>query len=540
MRRHVFAAALLVAGTTSAGAVEPPVFVDVTAASGVDHTYTGGWEYFVGGGTAVFDCNGDAYPDLFLAGGSSPSRLLVNGSTKGGIVRFVPASALPDGLDNVLGAYPLDVDGDGKLDLAVLRLGENHIYRGEGGCRFSLANDAWSFDGGNAWSTGFSATWEKTRNWPTLAVGNYVDRDQPGAPWGTCSENRLYRPAAGTYGFSNPHALEPGYCSLSVLFSDWNRSGVQALRISNDRQYYRGGQEQLWTIEAGKPHLFSKREGWRKLKIWGMGIASRDVTGDGYPEYFLTSMGDQKLRSLDGPPRRPSYRDLAHQSGVTAHRPHTGNDVLPSTGWHAQFDDVNNDGFVDLFIAKGNVEAMQDFARLDPNNLLLGRPDGTFREAASQAGVDSISKSRGSALADFNLDGLLDLIVVNREAKAQVWRNAGFGTPDRPGPAGNWVALKVEQPGANRNAVGAWIEVRAADRTQRKEITVGGGHASGIATWHHFGVGVAERLTVRVQWPDGVWSPWIRLFANQFARISRGQTEAALWLPPSMAKKALE
>jgi len=540
MRRHILAAAILVAGSAAAGAVEPPLFVDETTVSGVEHTYTGGWEYFVGGGAAVFDCNGDAYPDLFLAGGSSPSRLLVNGSEKGGAVRFRPASGLPDGLDNVLGAYPLDVDGDGRLDLAVLRLGENHVYRGEGGCRFSLANDAWSFDGGNAWSTAFSATWEKDRDWPTVAVGNYVDRDKPGSPWGTCAENRLYRPVGRDNGFSAPAALEPGYCSLSVLFSDWNRSGAQALRISNDRQYYRGGQEQLWTLAGGKPRLFTKREGWRKLKIWGMGIASRDLTGDGYPEYFLTSMGDQKLRSLDGPPRRPSYRDLAHKSGVTAHRPHTGNDVLPSTGWHAQFDDVNNDGFVDLFVAKGNVEAMQDFAQRDPNNLLLGKPDGTFREAASEAGVDSTSKSRGSALADFNLDGLLDLIVVNRAAPAQVWRNAGFGTAGRLGPAGNWVALKVEQPGTNRNAVGVWIEVRVADRTQRKEITVGGGHAGGIATWHHFGVGVAERLRVRVQWPDGEWSPWIRLFANQFARISRGETEAALWLPPSMAKTALK
>jgi len=248
MRRHILAAAILVAGSAAAGAVEPPLFVDETTVSGVEHTYTGGWEYFVGGGAAVFDCNGDAYPDLFLAGGSSPSRLLVNGSEKGGAVRFRPASGLPDGLDNVLGAYPLDVDGD----------------------------------------------------------------------------------------------------------------------------------------------------------------------------------------------------------------------------------------------------------------------------------------------------GLLDLIVVNRAAPAQVWRNAGFGTAGRPGPAGNWVALKVEQPGANRNAVGAWIEVRVADRTQRKEITVGGGHAGGIATWHHFGVGVAERLRLRVQCPDGEWSPWIRLFANQFARISRGETEAALWLPPSMAKTALK
>ena len=197
---------------------------------------------------------------------------------------------------------------------------------------------------------------------------------------------------------------------------------------------------------------------------------------------------------------------------------------------------MNNDGFVDLFVAKGNVHTMQDFAQRDPNNLLLQGADGKFIEAAVTSGVASMEKSRGAALVDFNLDGLLDLVVVNRDSLTQIWRNTGSGTATKPRPMGNWVALSLVQPGANRHAVGAWIEVRDAARVQRKEITIGGGHAGGVFSWHHFGVGVAERLTLRVQWPDGEWGPWIRLFANQFARISRGKAEASLWLPPKQGK----
>ena len=91
-----------------------------------------------------------------------------------------------------------------------------------------------------------------------------------------------------------------------------------------------------------------------------MGIASADLDGSGYPSYFITSMADNKLQVLDGDRTRPSYRDTAFARGVTAHRPFAGGDVHPSTAWHAQFADVNNDGFADLFVVKGNIGAMPD------------------------------------------------------------------------------------------------------------------------------------------------------------------------------------
>ena len=86
--------------------------------------------------------------------------------------------------------------------------------------------------------------------WPTLVFGNYVDRSQPGAPFGTCHDNQVYRPVDAGYGPAE--ALRPGFCALSVLFSDWNRDGVPDIRVSNDRQYYRGGQEQLWQLADGR------------------------------------------------------------------------------------------------------------------------------------------------------------------------------------------------------------------------------------------------------------------------------------------------
>src|SRR6185436_18147249 len=124
---------------------------------------------------------------------------------------------------------------------------------------------------------------------------------------------------------------------------------------------------------------------------------------------------------------KPTYRDIGLKRGVLADRPFTGGDPLPSTAWHPEFQDVNNDGFIDLFISKGNVDEQPDYASKDPSNLFLGNADGTFTEHAEDAGTVSFAKGRGAALVDFNLDGLLDLVEVNFQSPMLLWRNAGSG-----------------------------------------------------------------------------------------------------------------
>jgi hypothetical protein len=262
-----------------------------------------------------------------------------------------------------------------------------------------------------------------------------------------------------------------------------------------------------------------------------MGIASVDLTGDGRPEVFLTSQGDNKLQTLEAGTAQPAYTDMALAAGVTAQRPYTGGDLLPSTAWHPEFDDVNNDAFLDLFISKGNVEAQLDHATRDPSNMLIGQVDGTFVEGAEAAGIVGYDRARGAALADLNLDGMLDLVVVHREANVSLWRNVGTGDADQPEPMGNWIAVRLAQPAPNVDAVGAWVEVKVGDRTILREVTVGGGHGSGQHGWIHAGLGGADEAEVRVQWPDGELGPWMTVEANRFVEIERGADEATRWRP---------
>jgi enediyne biosynthesis protein E4 len=78
----------------------------------------------------------------------------------------------------------------------------------------------------------------------------------------------------------------------------------------------------MWRVDPGKaPRLYTRAYGWRHLSIYGMGIAEGDLHGSGYQQYFVTSMGDEKLQKLDpdaGRGEAPIYRDIAGEVGVVS------------------------------------------------------------------------------------------------------------------------------------------------------------------------------------------------------------------------------
>ena len=106
--------------------------------------------------------------------------------------------------------------------------------------------------------------------------------------------------------------------------------------------------------------------------------------------------------------------------------------------------------------------------------------------------------------------------LVNRREPAQLWRNTSTN-------AGRWIQVQLKQPGTNPDAIGAWIEVKRGDVVMRREITVGGGHASGQTGWWHFGLGADEKTQLRIIWPDAAASDWYPIGTNAFYVINRDQ-----------------
>ena len=289
------------AGATGTGQPATPHYVEEAVAAGLDHRYDGDFQYFVGGGVATFDCNDDGLPDVYLAGGSGPAALFRNRSPIGGALRFERVASPVTDLDAVTGAYPLDVDGDGITDLAVLRVGESVDPARPGRLpvrtrqRVAGARRRRRLDGRVLGDVG------GREHAADAGVRTLRERRRPG-------RRDLHVPAQRADPARPPRApatrapipLSPGWCPLSMLFSDWSRSGRADLRVSNDRHYYTdasGGEEQLWRIGPGAaPRLYTAADGWKTLQIWGMGIASQDLDGDGYPEIYLTSQADKSSR----------------------------------------------------------------------------------------------------------------------------------------------------------------------------------------------------------------------------------------------------
>ena len=252
-------------------------------------------------------------PTLYVAGGErTRRRCTATTSPIGGALRF-------------RGSRPGDRPRRGRraptrststatahIDLAVLRDRRERPPPRPRRLPVRAGERGWALDGGDGPTTAFSATWEATATLPTLAFGNYLDPARPdaGRP---LRRNELVRPMRPARGYAAPIPLTPGYCALSMLFSDWDRSGRRDLRVSNDRHYYdRTARSSCGGSSPGDaPRLYTADDGWVRMQVEGMGIASYDLTGDGYPEVYLTSQGANRLQTLTSGP---------DQADVSRHR----------------------------------------------------------------------------------------------------------------------------------------------------------------------------------------------------------------------------
>ena len=511
----------ILAAAPAIGDPATPRFVDATGAAGLEHVYGGDPDYVVGGGVAALDCDADGRTDLFLSGGAHPAQLYRNDSEPGAPIALKRARKLgvaAEKLLSVTGAYPFDFDGDGALDLFLLRFGRNLLLRGLGDCRFEDISDAVGLPAHHDWSTAFAAIWRSGERLPTLAVGNYVDRSRPLQRRGNCGENYLLRPPspdAESYGAPTP--LEPGACPLSYLFVDWSGDGTLDLRAANDRQYYDFGMsEQMFRLSDDGVRPLGPNDGWKGPVIWGMGLAAADLDRDGRPEIAVTNMADNRLESLSATAGgAPAFENRAYELGAMSQRPYVGGDPRPSTSWHVDFADLNNDGLLDLWIVKGNVDSMPEFAAFDPDSLLIQQPGGGFVERGFEAGVAVDGRGRGGAATDLNGDGQLDLVVVNRDQPARIFQAVDASA------SGGWVEVALAQQPPNRMAVGATVEVETEAGVQRRTCVVGGGHAGGVAGPLHFGLGEAQGGRLRVTWPDGASSDWRDFAAGERVMVDR-------------------
>jgi ASPIC/UnbV protein/VCBS repeat protein len=152
------------------------------------------------------------------------------------------------------------------------------------------------------------------------------------------------------------------------------------------------------------------------------------------------------------------------------------------------------------------------------NVVLLNRGDGRFLSAAPALGLDDLRDARGLALADFDLDGDLDLAINNYLAPAALYLN-------QRGSERSWIAFRLRAKAPNLDAVGAILRFRAGGRLHTRLVGAGHGYASQFSLEQHVGLGQASGpiQELRVSWPDGTLERFGPLSPGQRYSLEQGQ-----------------
>ena len=513
---------LAVAPVSSAAA--QIVLRDVAEEAGVsfrhDRGARGDWHPVetMGSGVAVLDYDGDGAPDLFFVqggevpGAGQPPGLVGTLYRNDGDGHFRDVSG-PAGFGapapvegHGMGAVAADYDNDGDQDLLVTRAGTELLYENRGDGTFGL-RDAGLNAAGWAASAAFSdldgdgdldlfvthyLDWSPAND-PVCArtIGGETIRSYclPDAFSGVPDllyENRgdgSFRDVSEAAGVG----LRTGK-GLGVLAADLIGDPLPDLYVANDTvpNFLFENLGGLRFRERGLPAGLAYDGDGNALA--GMGIAAADIEPDGDLDLFVTNFQGE-ANNLYVSDRHGVFRDVSFLSGV-------GRPSLDWLGFGAVFADLDNDGAPDLCIANGhvldNAPVLYPGTDYRQRDVCFHNRDGSF-EPVMLEGPPAVG--RGLAAADFDADGLLDLVISRSGGPAALLRNGGE-------PASRAV-LRLIGRVSSRDGVGSEVVVERAGRPQRSVVTAGSSYLSSGAREVWIGLGPGAPDSVRVRWPTG-------------------------------------
>jgi enediyne biosynthesis protein E4 len=528
-----------------------PTFRDIAAQAGLTASHISSREkYYVvesmSGGVGLFDCDNDGKLDVVMVNGSTVDRykqggdLLVTLWHQDADLKFTEITEKA-GLTRKgwgMGVAVADFDNDGNLDLFVTGYGGNALYRNKGNCTFEDVTDKAGVRGGG-FSTGAAwADYDRDGN-VDLFVSRYVHVDinnlpVPGStkfcqfkgapvqcgPWGMEGETDLlyHNRGDGTFeeiskkaGVDDPEK----YYGLGVTWGDYDNDGWPDLFVADDatpNHLYHNNHDGTFTDEGMVEGIALNSEG---QALGSMGVTWGDYDHSGRLSMFITEFADQP-NTLYRNQGASFFEDVAMSS-------HLGQPSLPLVGWGTTFFDMDNDGWLDLFVANGHVYPQMDevkgsAAYAEPMLLHRNLRNGTFEEVSKEAGLAEmpLKSRRGAAFGDIANNGNVDIVALNVGEPPSLLLDTNHSGNHR-------VLFHLVGTKSNRAAIGARVTIRAGEITQFDEVRGGGSYLSQNDLRLHFGLGSAARIdSVVVRWPTGKTETLKDIAADKIYTIVEG------------------
>jgi hypothetical protein len=543
MRRSLLlgllSAALLAAQTPSPKPNPPspfalPHFQDIGPQAGlsVSHISSTDKRYIiesVSGGIGLIDCDNDGKLDIVAVRGSNVDRyrkdggdLMVTLYHQDGDLKFTDITAQA-GLTRKgwgMGIAVADYDNDGLPDLYVTGYGGNVLYHNLGNCKFEDVTEKAGLAVGGL---SLGAAWgDYDRDGHVdLYVSRYVHVDMNKlpelgsdekfcqfrgvlvqcGPWGMQGESDFlfHNRGDGTFedvskkaGVDDPHH----YYGMGVVWGDIDNDGWPDLYVANDagpnylyRNKHDGSFEEIGLLEGADLSGDGQELG-------SMGVDLGDYNHSGRLSVFVTEFVDQSdtLYRNNG---NDGFADVSWNSQI-AQPSH------PYVGWGTAFFDMDNDGWLDVFVANGHVypqvDTIPNAAHFrQPMLLFRNKRDGTFEEVASSTGLSDVPlrSRRGAAFGDLNNDGCIDAVTLNVGETPSLLLNECQNGNHR-------VLFKLIGTKSNRLAIGARVTVRAGKLTQISEVKGGSSYISQNDLRQHFGLEKNDKMDeVTIRWPNG-------------------------------------
>jgi enediyne biosynthesis protein E4 len=529
---------LLTAGMLHAqktfSAVPVPQFVDVAPQVGltVSHLASKEQHYIVesmSGGVGFIDCDNDGRLDVVVTNGSSVDRYRAGGDLMVTLYRQGADGKFRNITEQAgltvkgwgMGVAVADFDNDGSLDLFVTGYGHSVLYRGLGDCKFEDVTEKAGLGGINGLATG--AAWgDYDRDGHVdLFVSRYVHVDMnhlPAfgsddkfcrfkgvlvqcGPWGMQGDGDylFHNRGDGTFedvskkaGMDDPHHRY----GLGAIWGDYDNDGWPDLFLANDAGpnfLYHNHHDGTFD-EVGM--LSGVALGNDGQELGSMGVDFADYDHDGKLDLFVTNYTDQ-VDNL--------YRNLGEGSFTDMSWPaKVGQPSYRYIKWGTGFEDFDNDGWVDLFVANGHVYPQVDAipgspGYKEPMQMFRNSHNGTFEDISKSSGMFDIppESRRGAAFGDVSNDGNVAILVLNIGQPPSLLINKTRSSNRR-------AEFHLIGTKSNRAAIGARVTVHAAGDMQFNEVRGGGSYLSQNDLRLHFGLGAADTMDkVEVSWPSG-------------------------------------